>query len=76
MATTDADLLGDIAARKNIKEAANPRGLEALGAAKTKALEHIQAKKQPGEQSGSGRCSRGSKRSRSTETGKRSKSAK
>ncbi len=72
VATTGADLFGDIAAGKNVKEAAKARGLEALGAAKTKALEHIQAKNQPRQQSGSGRRSRGGKRSRSTR--KRSRS--
>ncbi len=81
VATTGADLFGDIAAGKNVKEAAKAHGLEALGAAKTKALEHIQAKNQPGEQSGSGRRSRGGKRSgstrnRSRSTRKRSRSAK
>ncbi len=48
VAKTGADLLGDITAGNNVKEAAKARGLEALGAAKTKALEHIQAKKHPG----------------------------
>ncbi len=66
VATTGADLWGVIAAGKNVKEAAKAHGLEALGAAKTKTLEYIQAKKQPGEQSSSGRCSRGGKRWRST----------
>ncbi|CAB3998847.1 Hypothetical predicted protein [Paramuricea clavata] len=65
VATTGADLLGDVAAGKNVKEAARVGGLEALGAAKTKALEHIWARKQPKEQSGRGRRSRGGKRSRS-----------
>ena len=42
---TDADLLGDVAAGKNVKEAVKARGLQAVDAAKTKALEHIRQKK-------------------------------
>ena len=67
VATAGADLLGDVAAGKNVKEAVKARGLEALNAAKTKALE----------QSGSGRRSRGGKRPRSrSKSTKRSRSRK
>ena len=41
VATTGANLLGDVAAGKNVKEAVKAHGLEAVNAAKTKALEHI-----------------------------------
>lgn len=41
---TGADLLGDVAAGKNVKEAVKARGLQAVDAAKTKALEHIRQK--------------------------------
>ncbi len=64
VATTGADLLGDIAAGKNVKEAAKAPGLEALGAAKTKALE----------QNKRSRSTR--KRPRSAKRTKRSKSKK
>ncbi len=55
---------------KNVKEATKARGLQALCTAKAKTMEHIQANKQTGEQSGSGRHR---ERLRSTN---RSKSAK
>ena len=41
---TGADLLGDVAAGKNVKEAVKARGLQTVDAAKTKALEHIRQK--------------------------------
>ena len=66
---TGVDLLGDVAAGKNVKEAVKARGLQAVDAAKTKALEHIRQKTQTG--SGRRARSRSAKRSRST---KRSKS--
>jgi hypothetical protein len=48
VATTGADLLGDIASGKNVKEAAKARGLQALSTAKAKAMEQMQANKQTG----------------------------
>ncbi len=81
VATTGADLLADIASGKNVKEAAKARGLQALGTAKAKAMEHMQANKQTGEQSGSGRrrkrlrsTNRSKSRSKSAKRSKRSKS--
>ena len=68
VATTGADLLGDIASGKNVKEAAKARGLQALSTAKGKAMEQMHANKQTG--SGTRR-----KQTRST-SAKRPKSAK
>ena len=74
VATTGADLLGDIASGKNVKEAAKARGLQALGTAKAKAMEHIQANKQTGEQSGSGRRRKRLRSTNRSKSAKRSKS--
>ena len=75
VATTGADLLGDIASGKNVKEAAKTRGLQVLSAAKAKAMKNMQLGNQTGvladapagdeapKQTGSGRRRR--KRSRS-----------